>query len=58
MCVCVCNEWRVLSAPQEDDGATVTSTVGVLGTPAWSAPEVKDDSGEWRSNNGNLGKSN
>ena len=25
---------------REDDGVTATSTVGVLGTPAWSAPEV------------------
>ncbi|KAJ1483400.1 kinase-like domain-containing protein [Baffinella frigidus] len=25
---------------KEDDGATVTSTVDVLGTPAWSAPKV------------------
>ena len=28
------------SPPQEDDGASVTATVGPLGTPAWSAPEV------------------
>ena len=27
--------------PQEDDGATGTSTVGTLGTPAWSPPEVR-----------------
>ena len=27
---------------KEDDGATATTTAGALGTPAWSAPEVRN----------------